>query len=98
MSILNLQQKTPEVEVADAAQLAAVSRQANTILAISVISMLFCCLGGIIATYKAYMAKQDADAGDISAAKRGIEIATIWMIVTYLIGILSVLGRLAGRH
>ncbi len=96
MPILDLDDKLPEQAASEAAELAAVSKQANTILVISVISILFCCLGGAVATYMANRAKQEADAGNLAAAQRGVKRATGWMIATYIIGILGIIGRLSG--
>lgn len=93
MSILGLEQ-TPE----QAAEATAIGKQANVILVLSAISILFCCLGGVVATYMAYRAKEEADAGNIEAAQRGIKIAKGWMIATYVIGILAIIGQMrAGR-
>lgn len=98
MSFLDLEERTAEQATAEAAELAAVSKQANTILVISAISILFCCLGGCVATYMAYKAKQDANAGNVAAAQRGVKFAIGWMVATYVIGILGIIGRLsAGR-
>lgn len=98
MPFLDLEEKAPELAAAEAAELAAVSNKANTILVISAISILFCCLGGCIATYMAYKAKQDADAGNIAAAQRGVNFATGWMIATYVIGILGIIGKLSSAR
>lgn len=73
----------------------AVSKQADAILALSVISMLFCCIGGIISTYFAYQGKQDAKAGNILGAEHSLKIAKGWMIATFIIGILGIIGKLS---
>ncbi len=95
MPILDLDDKLPEQAASEATELAAVSKQANTILVISAISILFCCLGGAVATYMAYRAKQVADAGNLAAAQRGVKFATAWMIATYIIGIFGIIVRLS---
>lgn len=95
MSFLDLEDKPPQQAAMEAAELAAVSKQANTILVVSAISILFCCLGGAVATYMAYRAKQEADAGNLAAAQRGVKFATGWMIATYIIGILGIIGKLS---
>lgn len=95
MSFLNLEDKPPEQVTTDAAELAAVTKQANVILAFSAISILFCCLGGIISTYFAYQGSQDANAGNILGAQHSLKIAKGWMIATYIIGILGIIGTLS---
>ena len=95
MSFLDLEEKSTEQASAAAAEQAAVSRHANIILVVSVISILFCCLGGAVATYIAYKAKQDAKEGNIAAAQRGVKIATWLMIATFVVGILVIIGRIS---
>ena len=90
MSILGID-KTPEEQ----AEIARLESQANAIFIASIISILFCCLGGAIATYFAHQAKQDIATDNIDGAKRHVNIAIGLMIVAYIIGILSILGRLA---
>lgn len=86
MPMLDFDEKTSE-------QLA---RQANNIMIGSAISILFCCLGGVVATYIAHNAKYDALAGDFDAAKKRIGWATALMIATYLLGIMAFIGNLIG--
>jgi len=95
MSFLDLEDKPTEQATTDATELAAVSKQANIILALSAVSILFCCLGGIISTYFAYQGSQDASAGNILGAEHNLKIAKGWMIATYIIGILGIIGKLS---
>lgn len=93
MSILDLD-KTPE----EFAEQKAIRNQADTILSASAISILFCCLGGIVATYFAYQGKQEANAGNIESAKHNIKIAKWCMIGAFIIGVLAILGKIADRR
>ncbi|MFN0280167.1 MAG: CD225/dispanin family protein [Pyrinomonadaceae bacterium] len=77
------------------ADIRALAKSANLILIFSAISILFCCLGGILATYFAYQAQQDVNAGNDMAAKHNLKIATGWMIATYILGILGIIGKLS---
>jgi hypothetical protein len=92
MSTLGLDRSETE-----ATELEAIGKKANNIFIASIISVLFCCLGGCLATYFSYQAKQDADAGNLHEAQRKLNIATGWMIATYVLGVLSILGKIAGR-
>ena len=71
----------PEVQTAEERT---VIQQADNIFALSVISVFFCCIGGLIASYYAYQGKQDAKAGDLSAAQNNIKMAKGWMILTFI--------------
>jgi uncharacterized membrane protein len=73
-----------------------VEKKANNIFIASLISLLFCCIGGIIATYFANQAKNDAALGNIDSANRNINLATGWMIASFVIGILVTLGKISG--
>ncbi len=64
MSMLGIDQ-TPE----DAARQLAVARKANTIFILSLISILFCCVGGIAASIVANRARNAADVGNVSSAE-----------------------------
>lgn len=90
MPLLGLEQ-TPE----DAARQAAAAKRANAIFIASLISILFCCLGGLIASMVAYRAKNDAEAGNIESAERQINVAIGFMIASFVIGGLGTLGKLA---
>jgi hypothetical protein len=90
MSTLGIDQ-TP----ADAARQEAVSKKANTIFILSLVSILFCCVGGIAASIVANRAKNDVQVGNIDSAESQINIAMILMIVSFVIGALSILGRLS---
>ena len=72
----------------------AVRKKADTTLLLCAISLLFCCLGGLLGTYVAYRAKQDADAGNLAAAERGIKRATVYMIISYVFGGLAIFVRM----
>jgi hypothetical protein len=89
MSLLGID-KTPEEQ----AEIARVEKLANSIFIASIISILFCCLGGAVATYFAHQAKQDAASGEVDLAKRNINIAIGLMIASFVIGTLSILGRI----
>jgi hypothetical protein len=84
--------KTPQEQF----ELDKVAKQANNVFIASIISILFCCLGGAIATYFAHQAKQDVMAENIDGAKRHINIAMGLMIASFVIGGLSLLAKLAG--
>ena len=89
MSLLGIDQ-TPE----DAARQAAVAKRANAIFIASLISILFCCLGGIIASIIAHRSKNDAEVGNVDSAERQTNIALGFMIASFVIGGLGALGRL----
>jgi heme/copper-type cytochrome/quinol oxidase subunit 2 len=97
MSFLGLEEEKiePEKSVQQKQEAAALAEQANTIFIVSCISLLFCCLGGAIATYFAYNAKQDANMGNAEGAKHNIRMAKGWMIATFIIGILGIIGKLS---
>lgn len=81
MSLLGIDQ-TPE----DAARQAAIASKANTIFILSLISILFCCIGGIAASIVASRAKNDAAIGNLDSAESQINIAMILMILSFVIG------------
>jgi hypothetical protein len=87
--------QAPEVQTAEEK---AVIQQADNIFIFSLISVLFCCLGGLIASYFAYQGKQDAKAGNVLGAEHNIRLAKGWMILTYIIGILGIIGKLSERR
>lgn len=93
MSLFELE-STPEEIAAKAARQTAVTKKTDLVIALSAVSILFCCLGGIVATYIAYNAKQDALAGDLDAAERRVSIATGLMIAAYVVGVMAFLGNL----
>ena len=92
MSLLGIDQ-TPE----EAARQAAIQSKANTIFILSVISILFCCIGGFAASIVANRAKNDAAVGNLSSAESQINTAMILMILSFVIGGASTLGRLTGN-
>jgi hypothetical protein len=92
MSLLGIDQ-TPE----EAARQAAIQSKANTIFILSLISILFCCIGGIAASIVANRAKNDAAVGNLSSAESQINTAMILMILSFVIGGASTLGRLTGN-
>ena len=79
-----------EISAADA-----IRKKADTTLLLCAISLLFCCIGGLLGTYVAYRAKQDANAGNLAAAERGIKRATVYMVISYVLGGLAMFGRIA---
>jgi len=89
MSLLGIDQ-TPE----DAARQAAIQNKANTIFILSLVSILFCCIGGIAAAIVANRAKTDAAAGNLASAESQINTAMILMIVSFVLGAGSILSRL----
>ncbi len=96
MSILGLSDKqTESVETPEQlAKIEKIKNQAITILIASGISILFCGLFGIIATYFAYQGKQAADYGNIDVASYNISKAKSWMIAGFILGILGLIGKL----
>jgi len=89
MAILGID-NTPE----DQARQAAIEKKANGIFIASLVSILFCCLGGIIASIIANRARNDAASGNLASAESGINTAMIFMIISYIVGGLSFLGQL----
>ncbi|MBX3291368.1 MAG: CD225/dispanin family protein [Acidobacteria bacterium] len=87
--------QTPEVQ---AAEEKAVIQQADSIFIFSVISVLFCCIGGLIASYFAYQGKQDANVGNVLGAEHNIRLAKGWMIAAFIIGTLGIIGKLSERR
>ena len=91
LSDLNL----PEEDAArQAARRLAIEKKAKGIFIASLFSILFCCLGGAIASFLAHGAKQDAYIGDLDAAERRLNIALVLMILSYVIGAGSCLSQL----
>ncbi len=90
-SLLGLD-STPE----EAAKAASIAKQANVVFILSLISILFCCLGGIIASVMANRAKDDAAAGNVESAQRNMNFAIGWMVVTYIVGLGGIMGQLSG--
>jgi len=82
--------QTPE----DAARQLAVAKKANTIFILSLISILFCCVGGIAASIVANRARNDADAGNVSSAESQLNIAMGLMIASFVLGAMGILGQL----
>lgn len=102
MSILRLDDKntggSEGNNLTDAQRLAeekALASQISTLFIFSLISLLFCCIGGIIATYYANHAKQDMDIGNIEGARHNFNVALGWTIATYVLGGLSIVGKLS---
>ena len=89
MAILGIE-NTPE----ELARQVAIEKKANGIFIASLISILFCCLGGIIASVLANRARNDAAAGNLDSAESSINMALIFMIISYVVGGLSLLGQL----
>ena len=90
MSYLGIE-PTPE----EAARQLPAENKANTIFILSLVSILFCCLGGIIASVIANQAKSEAGAGNLESAERKTNIALGLMIASFVIGGLSVLGQIS---
>ncbi len=93
MSALNLDKERPSSD-----EERSVRKSADTIFILSLVSLLFCCWGGIVASIYGYRAKQSADVGDLDEARRNMGIAKGWMIASFIIGILLFLGRLVTRR
>ena len=91
LSDLNL---SDEDAAHQAARRLSIEKKAQGIFIASLFSILFCCLGGIVASYLAHGAKQDAYLGDLDAAERRLNIALVLMILSYVIGAGSFLGQL----
>ncbi|MEO8650273.1 MAG: CD225/dispanin family protein [Acidobacteriota bacterium] len=91
MSLLGID-NTPE----DAVRQAAVQSKANTIFILSLVSILFCCIGGIAASIVANRAKNDAAAGNLSSAESQISTAMVLMILSFVLGGLGTVARLMG--
>ena len=89
MSQLGLDQ-SPE----ESAKQAAIAKRANIVMIVSAISILFCCVGGIVATYLAGKAKQDADVGELQAAETKTTIAIVLMAISYFVGFSAIVGQL----
>lgn len=79
----------------DAAKQAQALKTANVIMIISAVSILFCCVGGILATWFASQAKQDADAGDLKAASTKTIIAAVLMGLSFLSGLGALTSQLS---
>lgn len=89
MAILGID-NTPEDEV----RKAAIEKKAMGIFIASLISILFCCLGGVIASILANRARNDAAIGNLDGAESNISLALIFMILSYVLGGGSVLSQL----
>ncbi len=75
---------------ADAAETAALD-QINMVLALSIISIFFFCILGFIATFFAFGAKRNAEAGNIPAAVSNLNAArtTLYVeVVIFFIGLI----------
>ncbi len=81
---------TPE----EAARQVAIQKKANTVFILSLISILFCCIGGIAASIVANRAKNDAAAGNLSSAESQINTALVLMILSFVLGLASILSNL----
>lgn len=89
MAVLGIN-NTPE----DHARQTAIERKANGIFIASLISILLCCIGGIIASILANRARNDAASGNLDSAESSINTAMIFMIISYVVGAMSILGGL----
>ena len=65
----------------DSKEAAALKKRADIIMAVSAFSILFCLIGGGIATYMAYQAQQDLKAGDLTGAAQYLRMAKVWMML-----------------
>lgn len=92
MSLLGIDQ-TPE----DVAKQAATQSKANTIFILSLVSIFFCCVGGIAASIVANRAKNDAAAGNLDSAESQINTAMILMILSFVIGVGSTIVSIIGK-
>ena len=91
MPLLGIDQ-TPE----EAARQAALMKKANNIFIASLFSILFCCIGGIIASIIANRAKNDAASGNLESAESQINTAMIFMIISFAVGVMSTIGQFMG--
>ncbi len=89
MAILGIE-STPE----DQARQAAIESKANGIFIASLISIIFCCVGGIIASILANRARNDAAIGNLDSAESSINMAFIFMILSYVLGGGSIVSQL----
>ena len=74
---------------------AAMAKRANNIFIASLVSILFCCIGGIVASILANRAQKDVDAGNLDSAQTKITIAMVLMIISFVTGVLGIIARLA---
>ena len=80
------------------AQHAALAKRANTIFIASLISILFCCIGGILGAVVTKSAQKDMDAGNLAGAQSKLTFATIIMVLSYVLGIVALFIRLGMRR
>lgn len=90
MSQLNLEDN-PNSQLA--AEINAISN--HQILAI--VSLLFCCPAGLIALYYSVQTSNAKSALDYEKALSNSSTAQIWAIISIVLGVLSIIGRLMAR-
>jgi hypothetical protein len=91
MPILDYQEPTPEKITTDQK----LAKSANTVFLLSLISILFCCIGGIISSIFAYQATKAIEVGDTAEGASKMQTAKTIMILSYIVGFLSFMGKLA---
>lgn len=84
----------PEQAAINEAKRVSLEKRANGIFIASLLSILFCCLGGGIAAFLAHSAKSDVLTGDFDSAERRLNIALILMILSFVIGGSAFFGQL----
>ncbi|MBX3293146.1 MAG: CD225/dispanin family protein [Acidobacteria bacterium] len=90
MSILGIDQTPADIE-----RQAAITKKANTIFILSLFSIIFCCAGGIAASIVANRARNDAAIGNVDSAESQINTALVLMLISYALGVFSILSRVA---
>jgi len=79
-------------------------KRVSTALVLGLVSLLFCCIGGIVSTVLAANAQSALKRGDYLAAEDGSQKARAWAIASFIIGGIGWIGRVIalistlGRH
>lgn len=79
------------------AEIARIEKRANSVYVASIISIFFCCLGGGIATYFAYQAKQDISVDNLDQAKRNVNIAMVIMVIIYAVSLSGIVAEIVNQ-
>jgi hypothetical protein len=90
MPLLDIEQSPETLAAREAA-----AKRANVIFWLSCVSVLFCCIGGIIAAFVANRAQKDVDTGDLDSARKKTNIAMILMILSFVGGLIALVARVA---
>lgn len=72
------------------------SKRVTTTLILSIVSLLFCCIGGIFAIIYANQAQTALRRGDVVAVERSIKNANGWLWVNFIVGALVWIFRIIG--